>query len=429
MATLTVETGYRPRPLQADIHRQMKRFNVLVCHRRFGKTILCINELVDRALRNPLKMPRYAYIAPLYKQAKAVAFDYLVDYTQVIPGVEVNKAELRVDFVNAHGQEARISLYGADNVDALRGIYLDGAVLDEYGQHNPRLWGEVIRPTLADRLGWAIFIGTPMGQNQFYDIYERARSAEDWFVALYKASETNVLPETELQALKAELSPDEFEQELECSFQAAIKGAYYGDLMARAREDGRITDVPYDPALPVETWWDLGHDDATTIWFVQRVKPNSFRVIDYYEASGEALSHYGSVVAERKTDRGYHYSEHYAPHDAEQMHLGMERTRKEQMLEWGVKWAIQPRVSDVMERINAVRAILPMCWFDEKRCAQGIKALEQYKKEWNPERQVFLTKPRHDWSSHAADAFGTGAMVKGPRDKARPLPKPRLAIA
>ena len=419
----TVSTGYTPRPLQADIHRQLKRFNVLVCHRRFGKTVLCINELIDQALRNKLVMPRYAYIAPLYKQAKAIAFDYLVNHTREIPGIEVNKAELRVDFPT--GQ--RISLYGADNVDALRGIYLDGVVLDEYGQISPRLWGEVIRPTLADRKGWAIFIGTPMGQNQFYDRYEYAKSAEDWFAALYKASETGILDEDELDALRAELAPDEYEQELECSFQAAIKGAYYGDLMVSARKDGRVGQVPHDPALPVETWWDLGHDDATTIWFVQRMKPNSYRVIDYYENSGEQIAHYGAVVKAKSTDLNYEYSDHYAPHDADQMHLGMERSRIEQAREWGIKWQVQAR-QDVQDGINAVRSIIPLCWFDEGKCARGIKALEQYRKEWDAERGVFRAKPRHDWSSHGADAFRCGAMVKPTRFERRRVLAPRVAI-
>ena len=425
--TISISTGYTPRPLQAEIHRRLKRFNVLVCHRRFGKTILCINELIDRALRNKQKSPRYAYIAPMYKQAKAIAFDYLVDYTKNIPGVEVNKAELRADFPTESGTIGRVSLYGADNVDALRGIYLDGVVMDEYGQISPRLWGEVIRPTLADRKGWAVFIGTPMGKNQFYDRYEFARKAEGWFDALYKASETGILDPDEMEALRTELAPDEYEQEMECSFAAAIKGAYYGDLMTQARKDGRITDVPYDPALPVETWWDLGYNDETAIWFVQRMKPNSYRIINFYENSGEPIAHYGKVIEGFKADLGYTYSAHYAPHDAAQMHFGMERTRQEQALEWGIRWEIQPR-QDIDDGRNAVRAILPLCWFDETNCANGIKALEQYRKKWNAERGVFESRHLHDWASNPADAFRTGAPVRGPRQKRKGILAPKIAI-
>src|SRR5262245_32377314 len=185
------ETGlitlpYRPRPLQQALHEKMGRFNVIVCHRRFGKTVLCVNHLIRAAVQCLLPRPRFAYLAPTYRQAKAVAWDYLKHFTGPIPAAQRHEGELRIDLPNG----ARIALLGADNPDALRGLYIDGIVFDEYGQMAPRIFSEVVRPALADRRGWAIFIGTPQGRNGFHEIYEAARQDPDWFTALHRASET-----------------------------------------------------------------------------------------------------------------------------------------------------------------------------------------------------------------------------------------------
>ena len=199
-------TGYMPRKLQQYLHNNLKRFNVLVCHRRFGKTVFSINEMIDRGLRNQLHNPQYAYIAPTYKQAKMIAWEYIIDYTRNIPGVEVNKSELSITI---HRQGAKdkdgewtkkpdkikFILLGADSPDSLRGLYLDGSILDEYAQCDPIIWGQIVRPALADRKGWAIFIGTPKGQNHFYHRLKKAEtnSTGTWFTAIFKASETGIL--------------------------------------------------------------------------------------------------------------------------------------------------------------------------------------------------------------------------------------------
>ena len=158
-----IDLGYRPRPPQLEIHNaaNTNRFTVVVAHRRMGKTVSAIMHLIDAALNNEQKDPRYAYIAPTYAQAKRVAFDYLVEYTRPL-GAKVNIAELRVDFLGK-----RISLYGSENGDSLRGQYFDGVVLDEIGDQNPKIWNEILRPALADRKGWCLFIGTPKGNNHF----------------------------------------------------------------------------------------------------------------------------------------------------------------------------------------------------------------------------------------------------------------------
>ena len=415
--TERISTGYRPRPLQADIHRRLKRFNVLVCHRRFGKTVLCVNELIDHAIRARRPRPRYAYIAPLYRQAKQVAWDYLKHYTGAVPGRRASETELRVDLPNG----ARIQLHGADNPDSLRGIYLDGVVLDEYAQMSPHLWGEVIRPALADREGWAIFIGTPKGHDEFWRKYRAAAADESWYAALFAASATGVLKPEELEAARRDMTPGEYDQEFECSFEAAIRGAYYGGAMAEAQRSGRIRPVPHDPALPVDTAWDLGIGDPTAIWFAQ-LAGSEIHLLDYYEAAGEGLAHYAGMLQARAAERGYVYGSHYAPRDALARELGSGRSREEQARRLGVALTVVPR-HRLDDGINAVRAILPRCWFDSDRAEPGIECLRQYRAAVDPASGAVADRPLHDRHSHGADAFRYLAMGIGDRF-APPAPRP-----
>lgn len=402
---MRVATGYAPRPLQQEIHRALRRFNVLVCHRRFGKTVLCVNELIDRALQNPRPRPRYAYVAPLYRQAKQTAWDYLKHYTRPIPGVRVHETELRVDLPG----ERRIQLFGADSPDALRGLYLDGVVLDEYAEMSPRLFSEVLRPALADREGWAIFIGTPRGRNAFWRLYEDACDRAGWFRALYRASETGILPAAELAAARRDMSAEEYAQEFDCAFEAAVPGAYYGAALAEAERDGRVARVPWEPAAPVHTGWDLGIGDSTAIWFLQQVG-REIRWIDYYEMSGMGLDHYARVLA----DRPYVYGEHLLPHDAQARELGTGRTRIETLNRLGLRPRVVPRHA-VADGINAVRNLLPQSWFDAEKCRRGLEVLRNYRRDWDPKLGVFRPRPLHDWASHGADAARTAAMGLRPQ--------------
>lgn len=416
---IRVSTGYRPRAHQALIHQSLKRFSVLVCHRRFGKTVLCINELVDRALRCELPNPRYAYIAPLFNQAKDIAWTYLKEYTRSIPGVETNETELRVALPNG----AHVRLYGADNPDRLRGIYLDGVVLDEYAQMSPRIWGEVIRPLLADRQGWAVFIGTPMGHNQFWEVYDRANGDPAWYAGMFRASETNIVIPEELAAAKKDMAEEEYEQEFECSFTAAIRGAYYGKLMAEADREKRITNVPHEHGVKVDTWWDLGVGDPTAIWFVQRVG-REVHLIDYYESSGEGIQHYASVIQQKAMERRFVYGEHVAPHDADSKELGTGKTLNQVARELGLVFQVQPRL-EIQHGISAVRNLLPVCWFDRERCRHGIEAMRQYRAEHDEKRLTLKDKPLHDWSSHAADAFRYGALSRRSASKTAKINYPK----
>ena len=406
---------YEPRPLQEKIHNELKRFNVICCHRRFGKTVFAINHLIMTACEK--QEARLAYIAPTYRQGKAVAYDYLKEYTDPLMklGGKRHETELKVDLWN----KSRIQIFGADNPDSLRGLGFDGVVLDEYALMSPRVWTEVVRPAVSDKLGYVIFIGTPMGHNQFWDVYDLAkRRGEDWYAQLYRASETEVIPPEELEEARLTMPSDQYEQEFECSFQAAVSGAYYGKQIQQAEKDNRICDVDYDPSVDVETWWDLGIGDSTSIWFAQRVG-TEIRLIDYYETSGESLAHYVNVLS----DKAYNYGRHVAPHDITTRELGTGKSRLEVAYELGLDFEVCPRL-EVDHGIEAVRNNLDNCWFDKNRCKYGIDCLRQYRKQFDDRMQTFKNKPLHDWASHGADAFRYGCSVDGPTrtDWLKPMP-------
>jgi len=431
---------YKPRPQFKPYHKRTERFAKIVAHRRFGKTVGTINDLIRRAMQNERidPPPRYAYIGPTFTQAKDVAWQYLKHYTAPIPGIRTNESELYVDLPNA----ARIRLYGADNYDRMRGLYFDGVVIDEPAQQDPRAYPEVIRPTLSDHAGFATFIGTPAGRNWFYDLGRNELGELDasWLHLMLPATSTldvmradrqakGVDWDAELANAKSTLSPEQYAQEFECSFEAAIVGAYYGRLMADAESDDRITGVPYDPATRVWTAWDLGISDATAIWFAQMVG-REIHLIDYYEASGVDLGHYVREI----TRRDYVYAGHILPHDAQARELGTGKTRLEVLESLGLRGitiAAQHRVED---GINAVRTIIPRCWFDQRKCIRGIDGLKLYRSEYDDKLQTLRPKPVHDWASHGADAMRYLAMTLDRKaadmnDFNRPLRMPVIGVA
>lgn len=399
-----VDLGYRPRPFQQVLHSALKRFNVLVCHRRFGKTVFSIMEMIDRGMSNELHNPQYAYIAPTYQQAKRVAWEYLKDFCRHIPGAKANESELRIDIPRECGDKVRFMLLGAESPDSLRGLYVDGVILDEYAQCDPIIWGQIIRPALSDRKGWAIFIGTPKGQNHFYNMYEEGirhvRDGRDWHVAMYRASETDVVDAEELLDARATMSEEEYDQEYECSFTAALIGSYYGKYLNELDKRGRIKDFDIDPNVAVSTYWDLGIGDTTAVWFIQRVG-SEIRIIDYYENGGVGLEHYAKEIK----NKPYVYEEHGLPHDGEARELGTGRTRQETLLDFGIRTHIIPRQA-VDDGINAVRVLLGKnIYFHRTNCGRGLEALKNYQRKYDSKNQMFISKPLHNWASNGADAF------------------------
>lgn len=411
-----ISTGYVPRPLQAKLHRQLKRFNVLVMHRRFGKTVFRVNDKLDRVMRIQQKRPQAAYLAPTYGQAKRVAWDYFKEYWGKIPGAQINEADLRIDIQRPWlGDFVRVMLLGAENPMALKGLYLDDVTLDEYAEMNPNVWTEVIRPCLSDRLGSATFIGTPKGQNNFYELYEYAKSGEDpeWFSAMYRASETGIISDAELSSAKRQMTEEEYEQEYECSFNAGLTGAYFAKELAKAEKENRITRIPYDPMLPVDTYWDLGVNDTTAIWFVQTFR-GRHRLIDYLEVSGLGIPEIVSLVKKK----GYVLGEWVFPHDVKVRDFSTGRARLQVFNNLGCRPnRVVPRVGNKMDSINAARMIFNLCEFDGEKCKQGMKALGNYQRKWNAKNNVFEESPLHNWASNGADAFQGFAM--GAREDSR----------
>lgn len=393
MTEEVIETGYEPREQQRAIHKAVAehRFVVVVAHRRMGKTVAAINQLIHLALLCEKPNPRYAYIAPTYGQAKRIAWDYLVDFTRPLSAT-ANISELRVDF---YGR--RIQLYGSDNPDSLRGQYFDAVVLDEIGDQNPKIWNEIIRPALSDRGGSALFLGTPKGANHFKDFRDRAEKESGWALLEFKASQTGILPQEELDAARKEMGEDKYLQEFECSFAAAVEGSYFA-AQINALPFERFTEFATDNLCKTYTAWDLGVGDSTAIWVCQ-VAGQERRIIDFVENHGVGLDYYVNWIK----NNGYATAEHILPHDVEVRELGTGKSRKEALQDLGLNITVCPRLA-VDDGIQAVRRMLPNCYF-HPRTKQGLDALRNYRREYDEKRNIFYDKPLHDWSSHAADAF------------------------
>ena len=369
------------------------RFTVVVAHRRMGKTVSAINQLIHSSLLCDKPNPRFAYIAATYTQAKRIAWDYLLQYTRPL-GAVANIAELRVDFMGR-----RISLYGADNPDSLRGIYLDGVVIDEIGDINPSIWNEVVRPALADRKGYAMMIGTPKGNNHFKDLRDRAEKAkDDWALLEFKASETKLIDPQELASAKAEMGMDKYNQEFECSFNAAVEGSYYGQIINDLEAKNQITTIPRETLSKTYCSWDLGMSDSTAIWVAQ-VVGKEIRLVDFYENHGQGLDTYVSWLR----DNEWNDAVQLLPHDVVVRELGTGKSRQEVLEEAGLEITIVKKLP-VADGIQAVRRLLPRCWFD-KNVKQGLDALRNYRRNYDEKRNVFFDSPLHDWCSHAADSF------------------------
>lgn len=401
--TQEVEIPYYPRPLQRVVHSQLRRWNVLVTHRRFGKTVLAINEVLRRAAMCPHPNPRLAILSPTYGQAKRTAWDYAKQYALPIPGVKFSETELRIDFGTA-----RLYLLGAENPDSLRGMYLDFCVLDEYADQPPRVFPEIIVPALSDRQGGALWLGTPRGHNHFFTAYEEAArhvkaGDKDWYCAVFRASETGILPQEELDRARSLMSKEQYDQEYECSWSAAIMGSYYGRLMQEALESGRVGNVPHIPSLPVHTAWDLGLSSRMAVWFFQKYG-GAVHVIDYYENHEGGLVQYIEYLDRHGRDKNYLYGTHWGPHDLNTRDIGLGKSRYELAASLGVRFRVLPKLP-VADGIEAARMLIPRCWFNQETTKQGVAALRHYHQVWDEDRRVFMAAPFRDWASHAADAF------------------------
>jgi len=368
---------------------------------------MCVNDLIDKALQNHLPFPRYAYISPLYKQAKDIAWTYLKYYAAPVTE-QVMESELSVKLKNG----AIVRLFGADNPDSLRGVYFDGVIIDEYAQISPRLFGEVIAPTLSDRKGWCVFIGTPNGPNHFKELWDAAEVDLRWYRKMYKATETGIIDDEELNTLRTMPGADEntFRQEMLCDFSAAIRGAFYGDQLNEMEADGHMGDFPWDPDRIVLTAWDIGYSDDTSVWMFQ-YDGKTIRIIDFFTVSGYSVD---EVMDELRT-KPYAYGEVHLPHDAKNKSFQTGKSTMELMIAAGMKCRLVPNLS-VQDGIQAVRKTLPQVQFNTSNSDVkiGLNALRTYQREFDDKNRMFKEKPKHDWSSNPADAFRMLALAMNP---------------
>jgi len=427
-----VRLEYEPRPAFQAFHARWQRFALMVCHRRAGKTVGAINEAINRAVYNKNKRPRYAYIAPLRSQAKKVVWEYVKEYTAGLEAKKPSESELTVTY--AHNG-ATIELFGADgpNAEAMRGNYFDGVVVDEYGDMAPSVLPKIIIPTLTDRKGWAVLIGTFKGKNHFYKMSENYQGrmlppdidpiefVRQRYHMILRADQSGIIPAEELAFIRTQLEDEEYRQEYLCDPTAAIKGTYYAATIAKLEGAGQIYSdlAEYDPDQEVECVFDIGRTDGTACWFWQK-RPGGVALVDYFEMQGkgcdEAFQELNGTVPDGSVDyrRKYAYRKIWLPHDAKAKTFASRRSTIEQFLdEYGPSVVqIVPKL-DLIDGISAVRKVLPMCYFSP-RSTDGVEGLRAYQREWDEEKKVFSNNPLHNWASHPSDSFRYFAIVAQP---------------
>ena len=406
MTTLTIPYGYSPRHYQENILTQLDNGVKNACwivHRRGGKDTTMWNYMIKRAYLEP---GTYYYLLPSFAQAKRVVWDgmtndgrRMLDYIpkQIIDG-NPNNTEMKIWINGAKGQSL-IQLIGADSYDAIMGTNPRGVVFSEWSLMDPAAY-EYIKPILAANGGWCAFIYTPRGKNHGWDLAEIARrNPQDWFFEVLTVRETNVLTEEQVETERRKGMPEDMiQQEFYCNFNRGQEGSYYGKQMDELRKKGQICSVPYDPAVPIRTYWDLGVGDSTAIWFAQFVG-KEIHLVNYYENSGEGLTHYARVIDEYRRETGCVYDLHVAPHDIKARELVSGNTRLEAARRLGLNFRVAPKLS-IESGIESVRMLLSRCWFDEKNCKEGIKCLENYRKQYNEKFKVYSDQPFHDYTSH-----------------------------
>ena len=394
---MKITIPYKPRKQQAYLHKELPkyRYALLLLHRRAGKTTCVLNHIIREALLNNNHNPRYSYIAPTYKQAKSIAWDFLKFYAGKIPGVKFNETELRCDLPNA----SRITLLGAENAESLRGLYFDGIILDEMAAIQASVIEEILTPSLSDRRGFMYLVGTPQGMNNiFYEYYLKAQGNKKWFLYTVKASDSKIIDQEELDNALEILGQAKYNQEYQCSFIGNVPGSIFGKEISDLEDKKQLTKVPFDPSLEVHTSWDIGYNDDTAIIFFQELG-HQINIIDSVADRNKPFPYYAELLKEKE----YSYGTHYAPHDIEVSEFSSGRTRRETAYEHGIRFRVAPRTIKE-DSIHALKMILPRCFIDVDKCKPLIDALRHYHRKYSEKDRIFKTKPVHDWSSHFADS-------------------------
>jgi hypothetical protein len=431
MTEIVLPHLWKPRPYQMNVWRALEAGARRVCcvwHRRAGKDAVGLNWTAVQAFTRP---GLYWHVLPTYRQGRKVVWEGLQrdgrSFMSAFPKELVTR--VRDDEMTTWLEGGSMhQVVGAEDVDRLVGANPVGVVMSEYSLHNPEVW-DYLRPILAENGGWALFLYTPRGRNHGWNLYEQALDSPYydggiWYAEILTVDDTNAIPKEAIEDDRRSGMPEELiQQEFYCSFSAALVGSYYGDRLSDIEKDQRICAVPWNPEKPVMTGWDLGIGDSTAIWFAQEIGP-AIHVIDYLEDTGKGIDHYVKLLAEKP----YTYSDHHVPHDVMQRNMSGKSTY-EMAKALGIRMKVTPKIA-LQDGINAVRAFLPRCYFDSVKTKQGLEALRSYRKEWDSERRSYRNKPRHDWSSHGADAFRTLAMGVRPAGKnaTRRNEPPQMAI-
>lgn len=417
MANVTVvDIPYAPRNWAKKLHNTSTRWIWMCLHRRAGKSTGILNHLQRDAIKTPKS--QYAFIGPTYRQTKRIAWEIAKEISAPIPGIEKNEVELTIKYPNG----SKIFLAGAENIDSLRGISLWGGASDEDPWQNPMLFTTVISKCLADHLGYWIFSGTPLGKNHFYRRGEVAKkNPEEWTYIFQNIDESLkneegetidnlriALEDDRRLVEQGEMTQEEFEQEWYCSFEAAIRGAYYARELSQMRKDNRIKIVPYDKELPVHTVSDLGVGPAFATGFYQRVG-KEMHMIDFWQGQEKDGIPDFVMMLQRKP---YAYGSHWAPHDIMGTEIGTGQTRWTAAKNLGIEFKLIPSIS-VDDGIEKGRLLCSRLWIDEMHCEPFIDLLSQYRQRWDEKRQMFIQEPYHNFTSHAGDVHRYAAVVEG----------------
>lgn len=405
---IKVPLNFTPREYQRPFIQAMKggkKRAVCVWHRRAGKDKTFLNFMIPRMFE---RKGAYYYYFPTQAMGRDILWDGIdkdgfkfIDHFPAELIAKKNDAEMKIELKTG----SIFKIRGTDRNEPI-GVNPVGVVFSEFSRQNPKTGWDLVRPILAENGGWAVFNFTPRGKNHAHRLYRMAQENPDWFCQKLDVNDTQAIPLSAVEDdRKSGMSEEMIQQEYFCSFDVGQAGSYYGRLMAKLWEDGHMSRCPYEQNAQVYTFWDLGIGDSTAIWFAQFIR-QEIHVIDYYENHGESIHHYIKYVK----DKPYIYAQHFGPHDLKQRSLQTGQTMLDTAAELGIDFEVLPpyRIEDGIE---AVRSVLPLCWFNLDTCRDGIDALENYHSEFNEKRESYSTTPCHDWSSHGADAMRYLAMA------------------
>lgn len=419
MAEVTIPNDWEPRLHQNNFFEAMetKKRAVMVWHRRAGKDSSSLNFTAKEMFK---RVGNYWHLFPKQTQARKAIWNGIDANSrkileQVFPRsirARTSINEMMIETVNGSTWQ----LCGSDNFDALVGSNPVGVVFSEWSLCDPRAW-DYISPMLAENGGWALFIYTSRGKNHGYTMYKMAKDNPNWFCELLTVDDTiredgSALISKEAIQEERDSGKDEdlIQQEYYCSFESMIPGAVYGDDIRRAIDDKRVGNIPIDTSLPINTAWDLGYNDSTSIWFFQCIG-KEIRLVDYYENSKKDVPHYVAKVKEfaLRHSVSWELGRHLGPHDCDSNKM-LGKTVKGYAAECGLHMIKTARPAKKRDGIQAVRKIFNRLWIDNNRNELGLNCLTSYHREYNEKTQVFLDEPVHDWSSHCADALQTLAL-------------------